>query len=83
MRMETAMTAPTTRRQRHKIPSRIRFIVMRRDGYACQMCGVTARQGYLLEIDHRLSRARGGSDDVDNLWVLCSLCNNGKGAEEL
>ena len=32
----------------------------------------------LLEIDHIIPKARGGSDDEDNLWLACRLCNNAK-----
>lgn len=51
--------------------------------YACQLCGRTAQQGYQLHVDHKVARAKGGSDELDNLWVLCSLCNSGKGVEDL
>ena len=28
-----------------------------------------------LEVEHLMSQARGGSDDEDNLWLACRLCN--------
>lgn len=31
-----------------------------------------------LEIEHIRPKAAGGSDDVDNLWLACRLCNNFK-----
>lgn len=34
-----------------------------------------------LEIEHLVPRAKGGSDDEDNLWLACSLCNRYKGAQ--
>lgn len=68
---------------RPSLSTRLRFLVLKRDGYACQLCGRAAAQGALLHVDHKLARAKGGSDDVSNLWTLCSLCNLGKGVDEL
>lgn len=31
-----------------------------------------------LEIEHLLPKARGGTDDVSNLWLCCSICNGHK-----
>ncbi len=30
-------------------------------------------------IDHKYPRSRGGSDHIDNLWLLCGACNSMKG----
>lgn len=34
-----------------------------------------------LEVEHLTPRAKGGSDEEDNLWLSCSLCNRYKGAQ--
>jgi hypothetical protein len=34
-----------------------------------------------LEIEHLVPRSQGGSDEEDNLWLSCSLCNRYKGAQ--
>ena len=34
-----------------------------------------------LEIDHIYPVAKGGSDDEENLWLACSLCNEHKSAK--
>jgi hypothetical protein len=34
-----------------------------------------------LEIDHIIPIARGGSDDVENLWLVCRPCNQYKAAQ--
>lgn len=34
-----------------------------------------------LEIEHILPTAKGGSDDENNLWLSCRLCNGYKGAQ--
>ncbi|MBP6015296.1 MAG: HNH endonuclease [Candidatus Promineofilum sp.] len=33
-----------------------------------------------LEIDHIIPTAKGGTNDEENLWMACSLCNNYKGS---
>lgn len=68
---------------KQKVSNRVRFLVLKRDKYACQLCGKTAASGALLEIDHRVARKNGGSNDIENLWVLCSTCNSGKGTHDL
>jgi hypothetical protein len=35
----------------------------------------------ILEIEHIIPRALGGSDDESNLWLACSLCNRYKGTQ--
>ena len=35
----------------------------------------------ILEIDHIIPKAIGGSDEEENLWLACSLCNNYKGTQ--
>lgn len=34
-----------------------------------------------LEIEHLMPTARGGSDEEDNLWLACRLCNNAKATQ--
>jgi len=57
-----------------------RFAVLKRDGFKCVYCGRGSKD-VLLHVDHKISRANGGGDEVDNLVTSCSLCNNGKGGE--
>lgn len=57
---------------------KLRFLVLQRDGYRCQLCGRDAQDGTKLEVDHKIARARGGTDDLANLWTLCFECNRGK-----
>lgn len=35
-----------------------------------------------LEIEHILATANGGSDDEENLWLACRLCNGYKGIQK-
>jgi hypothetical protein len=70
--------ARRTRRQAGPGSLRLRFLVLRRDGFRCQLCGATAADGVRLEVDHRVPRAKGGTDAEANLWTLCRDCNAGK-----
>ena len=47
-----------------------------RDGPHCKACGTTDN----LTVDHIIPMSRGGSDDIDNLQLLCRRCNSRKGA---
>lgn len=77
--------APTVER-RKPIPRRIRFRIMREANFKCVYCGVpggVVREDgsvAVLDIDHKLARSAGGSDEYDNLCCACELCNNGKRA---
>jgi predicted restriction endonuclease len=63
----------------------VRFQVLKRDLYRCQLCGVAAQDGphVRLEVDHIIPRSKGGSDDIENKHTLCFACNRGKGTREL
>lgn len=63
---------------RVSIPARLRFEILRRDDYRCQLCGRSAADGVRLHIDHKAAVSKGGANSVDNLWTLCEPCNLGK-----
>jgi 5-methylcytosine-specific restriction endonuclease McrA len=54
---------------------RLMLILIERDGYLCAECG---SQGDLA-IDHIVPLSKGGSDEPDNLRILCRSCNSRKG----
>ena len=58
---------------------RTRFIVMRRDGFQCKICGASPAKdsNVILHIDHIIPCAKGGDANLDNLQTLCSKCNLG------
>lgn len=61
----------------------VRQALVERDGDGCAYCGVAGgatTQG-VLYIDHKTPTARGGSDDLDNLQLLCGTCNTQKGRQ--
>jgi len=67
---------------RKAISKRTRFAVFHRDGFRCQYCGRTP-PATVLEIDHVLAVANGGSDAKENLTTACFDCNRGKSATDL
>jgi 5-methylcytosine-specific restriction endonuclease McrA len=46
-----------------------------RDGFYCRTCGI----GRNLTVDHILAVANGGTDEDDNLQILCRSHNSAKG----
>mgnify|MGYP006336813027 FL=1 len=61
-----------------QVKARIRAQAQNRCGYCRSL------QMYvlgILEIDHIIPKAVGGTDDEENLWLACSLCNNYKGTQ--
>ena len=69
--------------KRDGLSLKLRFEVLRSNGYRCQLCGATAGDGARLEVDHKVPVAKGGTDDPENLWTLCFGCNRGKGVRDL
>ncbi len=65
---------------RKSISPRIRWLVFEKCGRSCCVCGATAADGAKLEVDHIQPVSRGGSNNLDNLQILCRTCNSGKGA---
>ena len=65
------------------LPKWLRFEVMKRDGFCCVYCGARPADGVRLQVDHIVPRAKGGSDDPQNLTTSCQPCNSGKGARDL
>lgn len=64
-----------------RIPASIRKTVLDRDGKRCRLCGATAdaasssrASGVKLRIDYIEALEQGGTDQVDNIGVICSEC---------
>ncbi len=64
--------------QRSIMTQSLRYDVMKRDGFKCVLCGVTAKEGAKLHVDHILPIAKGGKTELSNLRTLCEDCNLGK-----
>lgn len=68
--------------ERKPIPKSVRFEVFKRDMFTCQYCGRKAPE-VVLEIDHIIPVAEGGTNDFVNLVTSCMDCNRGKGKKKL
>lgn len=64
------------------ISKKTRFEVFKRDKFTCQYCGQAAPD-VVLEVDHIVSVAEGGDNDIMNLVTACFDCNRGKGKTQL
>jgi hypothetical protein len=60
---------------------RIRMHVLKLQGARCQCCGSTPADGVKMHVDHIKPRKLYPSLalDINNLQVLCEVCNHGKG----
>lgn len=61
------------------LSDKLRHKIIEQAGNRCGYC--LGEQQYIcapLEIDHLLPIAAGGTDDEENLWLACPLCNSHK-----
>lgn len=78
---ETSTTPPLKfKKIPHSITNSKRYDIMKRDGFKCVLCGVSASEGR-LEIDHIIPRSKGGDGKDNNLRTICYNCNRGKKAK--
>ena len=66
--------------RRRNIKDTTRYSVLERAGFKCQCCGSKPLKNndVILHIDHIIPYSLGGSDNIDNLQVLCNKCNISK-----
>lgn len=57
----------------------IRAAIVARDGELCALCG----SDEWIEIDHITPVSRNGTNELDNLQLLCRSCNASKGAKTM
>lgn len=65
--------------QRRMMSDSLRYDVMQRDHFRCQICGATQADGVKLHVDHIVPVSKGGKTEMSNLRTLCERCNLGKG----
>lgn len=71
----TFVRAPSYKKK--PISKTTRLLVMRRDNHQCQECGAEDD----LTLDHIHPESKGGTNDIENLRVLCRMCNCRKGVK--
>lgn len=59
------------------IGKRLRFEILKRDGFRCRYCGKTGAASE-LHVDHIVPSSKGGRDVASNLIAACIACNVGK-----
>jgi 5-methylcytosine-specific restriction endonuclease McrA len=70
-----------TRTQRTKIPGSVEAAVIEAYGARCAHCGKSPKEdGVRLVIDHKIPLELGGTNDVENLQLLCTYHNHIKQA---
>jgi 5-methylcytosine-specific restriction endonuclease McrA len=62
---------------------RLRALVLMRDGARCKLCGAAPSDGIRLHVDHVKPWSKGGETVLENLQILCNVCNIGKSDVEL
>jgi len=68
----------TIQLERSKLTSSLRYDIMKRDNFKCQICGSTQADGVKLHVDHIYPVSKGGKTEYSNLRTLCDRCNLGK-----
>jgi hypothetical protein len=62
------------------ITEELRARIHAQAGDRCGYCQSAQRYVFApLEIDHIIPTARGGTDEEENLWLACRMCNGFKG----
>lgn len=69
------------KRARSQMTDKLRYSILKRDGFKCKICGRTANDGVKLHVDHIIPVSKGGETTPDNLQTLCETCNWGKSDE--
>lgn len=59
------------------LSKKLRFSVFARDSFSCRYCGRQSDQ-VVLNVDHIIPVAKGGTNDEANLVTACFDCNSGK-----
>ncbi len=62
------------------ISGKLRYAVLKRAGFHCELCGISADER-ALEVEPILPTKHGGSDELDNFQALCSKCSADKAGD--
>lgn len=75
-------TGSTTERGYGYAWQKLRKLILQRDKYLCVLCKEQGRLTEATDVDHKLNKAKGGTDDWDNLQSLCGPCHKIKTSTE-
>ncbi|HJU13036.1 MAG TPA: HIT domain-containing protein [Candidatus Nitrosotalea sp.] len=59
------------------VPGSLRYLVLTRARYRCELCGISA-EAKALDVDHIVPINKGGKTVIENLQALCYTCNSQK-----
>lgn len=65
------------RKNRRPIRGSIRYEVLKRANFRCELCGISADEK-ALEVDHITPKNKFGEDSIHNYQALCYTCNSQK-----
>jgi len=69
---------PAMAKKRTALSKRTRFEIFKRDDFTCGYCGSTPPK-VVLHVDHVVPICDGGTNEEENLFTSCEVCNLGKG----
>jgi 5-methylcytosine-specific restriction protein A len=58
--------------------NKLRQQVLKRDKHLCQPCLRASALSPATQVDHIIPKAKGGTDDLENLEGICSPCHKRK-----
>lgn len=56
-------------------PKAMRYAIGKDRGWVCQRCGRRWKDGWLMEVHHKLPTLNGGRDTPENAEILCIFCH--------
>lgn len=75
------MAWPTTSRHERgygKAWDKLRARILARDRQLCQPCRAAGRVTVAKQVDHKTPKAKGGTDEPQNLQAICKPCHDEK-----
>lgn len=61
---------------------KVRKLALKRDRHLCIPCLAGGRPTQATQVDHIKPKAKGGTDDMDNLQSICTECHEAKTAQD-
>jgi RNA-directed DNA polymerase len=71
------------RLKQHPLVSNEKAKLLKTQRWQCPRCGLSFKEGDLLEVDHSIPTALGAKDNLNNKWVYHRHCHDEKTAEDM